>query len=323
MKYRKLCDSSLDVSEISLGSWLTYGVGVEADRARDCLEAAFEVGINFIDTANIYGRGAAETFLGEALKGRPRDSYVLATKLYFPMTESDYGLSRAQVEKQLDASLRRLQTDYVDLYQCHRFDSATPLEETMEALTRAVESGKVRYIGFSEWPADKIRASLDLSTSRGFAKFVSSQPQYSLVWREPEDEIIPLCADNGISQIVWSPLGQGVLSGKYDPDKPPPVGSRATSAEMGGFIERLMEPGLLRAVQRLKPIADEAGLTMPQFALAWILREPNVASAIIGASRPEQVLENAHASGLIVDTQLFLRAEAIIDEAMGIAREPA
>ena len=314
MKYRKLGDSDLDVSEISLGSWLTYGVGVEADKARACLEEAFVQGINFIDTANIYGRGAAETFLGEALQGRPRDSYVLATKLYFPMTDTDFGLSRAQVEKQLDASLKRLKTDYVDLYQCHRYDTATPLEETMEALTRAVESGKTRHIGFSEWPADKIRASLDIA---GVAKFVSSQPQYSLLWREPEEEVIPLCAANGISQIVWSPLGQGVLSGKYDPDRPPPSDSRAASAEMGGFIGRLMEPQVLRAVQRLKPIAEEAGLTLPQFALAWVLREPNVASAIIGASRPEQVRENAAASGVIVDTQLFQRAEMILDEALG------
>jgi len=322
MKYRKLGDSSLEVSEISLGSWLTYGVGVEADKARACLDAAFDVGINFVDTANVYGRGAAETFLGEALKSRPRDSYVLATKLYFPMSDTDFGLSRAQVEKQLDASLKRLQTDYVDLYQCHRYDSGTPLEETMEALTRAVESGKVRYIGFSEWPADKIREALELSSSRGLAKFVSSQPQYSLVWREPEEEVIPLCADNGISQIVWSPLGQGVLTGKYDPDKPPPAGTRATSEEMGGFIKRLMQPELLRAVQRLKPIAEEAGLTLTQFALAWILREPNVASAIIGASRPEQVVENAHASGLIVETHLFHQAEAILDEALAQV-EPA
>jgi len=226
------------------------------------------------------------------------------------------------VEKQLDASLQRLQTDYVDLYQCHRYDSGTPLEETMEALTRAVESGKARYIGFSEWPADKIREAIDLSASRGFAKFVSSQPQYSLVWREPEEAVIPLCAENGISQIVWSPLGQGVLTGKYDPDSPPPPGTRATSEEMGGFIQRLMQPSLLRAVQRLKPIAEEAGLTLPQFALAWVLREPNVASAITGASRPEQVRENAHSSGVIVDTQLFLRAEAIIDEALAEV-EPA
>ena len=314
MKYRKLGDSDLEVSEISLGSWLTYGVGVEADKARACLDEAFAVGINFIDTANVYGRGAAETFLGEALQARPRDSYVLATKVYFPMSETDYGLSRAQIEKQLDASLQRLRTDYVDLYQCHRYDSGTPLEETMEALTRAVEIGKTRYIGFSEWPADKIQAALDMT---GVTKFVSSQPQYSMLWREPEDEVIPLCAANGISQIVWSPLGQGVLSGKYDPDRPPPSDSRAASQEMGGFISRLMEPQVLRAVQQLKPIAEDAGLTLPQFALAWVLREPNVASAIIGASRPEQVRENAASSGLVVDTQLFLRAEQILDEALG------
>ena len=313
MKYRKLGDSDLEVSEISLGSWLTYGVGVEVDRARACLEEAFAQGINFIDTANVYGRGAAESFLGEALRGRPRDSYVLATKVYFPMSDSDRGLSRAQIEKQLDASLHRLQTDYVDLYQCHRYDWDTPLEETMEALTRAVESGKTRYIGFSEWPAERIQAALDMT---GVAKFVSSQPQYSLLWREPEDEVIPLCAANGISQIVWSPLGQGVLSGKYDPDSPPPRDSRAASDKMGGWMDRLMHPDVLRAVRRLKPIAEEAGLTLPQFALAWVLREPNVASAIIGASRPEQVRENAHASGVIVDTQLFVRAETIIDEAL-------
>src|SRR4051794_18948869 len=317
MKYRKLGDSDLEVSEISLGSWLTYGVGVEADKARACLDEAFAQGINFIDTANVYGRGAAETFLGEALKGRTRDSYVLATKLYFPMSDTDFGLSREQVEKQLDASLKRLRTDYVDLYQCHRYDSGTPLEETMEALTRAVESGKARYVGFSEWPADKIRAAIDLAGQRGLAKFVSSQPQYSLLWREPEEEVIPLCAANGISQIVWSPLGQGVLSGKYDPDRPPPSDSRAASQEMGGFIGRLLRPQVLRAVQRLKPIADEAGLTLPQFALAWVLREPNVASAIIGASRPEQVRENVAASSVIVDTQLFQRAEMILNEALG------
>jgi aryl-alcohol dehydrogenase-like predicted oxidoreductase len=318
MKYRKLGDSDLLVSEISLGSWLTFGVGVEAEKARACLEEAFALGINFIDTANVYGRGAAESFLGEALRGRARDSYILATKLFFPMSDSDRGLSRAQVEKQLDASLQRLGTDYVDLYQCHRYDRDTPLDETMEALTRAVESGKARAIGFSEWPAERIQAELDLT---GVTKFVSSQPQYSLLWREPEEEVIPLCAANGISQIVWSPLGQGVLSGKYDPDRPPPRDSRAASEEMGGWMDRLKQPDVLRAVQRLKPIAEEAGLTLPQFALAWVLRESNVASAIIGASRPEQVRENAAASGVVVDTQLFLRAEAILDEAL--SREPA
>ena len=238
---------------------------------------------------------------------------MLATKVFFPMSDQDQGLSRGQIEKQLDASLGRLRTEFVDLYQCHRYDERTPLAETMEALTRAVESGKVRYIGFSEWPADKIKAALDMSR---VTKFVSSQPQYSMLWPDPEDEVIPLCAANGISQIVWSPLGQGVLSGKYDPDSPPPRDSRAASAEMGGYIDRLIQPPVLRAVQKLKPIADEAGLTMPQFALAWVLREPNVASAIIGASRPEQVRENAGASGAKVDPALFERAERILSEAL-------
>src|SRR5581483_9677933 len=234
-----------------------------------------------------------------------------------PMSSTDRGLSRMQIEKQLDASLKRLRTDYIDLYQCHRYDWDTPLEETMEALTRAVESGKARYIGFSEWPAERIQAALALSGTGEVAKFVSSQPQYSLLWRDPEDEVIPLCAANGISLMVWSPLAQGVLSGKYDPDQPPPKDSRAASEEMGGWMDRLMQPEVLRAVQRLKPIADEAGLTLPQFALAWVLREPNVASAIIGASRPGQVIENAAASGVVLDTQLFMRAERILDEALG------
>jgi 1-deoxyxylulose-5-phosphate synthase len=309
MKYRKLGASDLQVSEISLGSWLTYGVGVEADSARACLDRAFDRGINFIDTANIYGHGAAETFLGEALGGRPRDSYILATKLFFPMTESDRGLSAAQIEKQLDASLKRLRTDFVDLYQCHRYDEETPLEETMQALTRAVECGKARHIGFSEWPADKIAAAVEMA---GVARFVSSQPQYSLLWREPEKEVIPLCAANHISQIVWSPLAQGVLTGKYAPGAPPPAGSRATSEEMGGWIGMWLRPQVLEAVQRLKPLAAEAGLSLAQFALAWVLREPNVASAIVGASRPSQVDDNVAASDAIVDPALFAEAERIV-----------
>ncbi|HEX8224975.1 MAG TPA: aldo/keto reductase family protein [Allosphingosinicella sp.] len=312
MRYRKLGSSDLQVSEISLGSWLTFGVGVERERAAAVVDSAFDLGINFIDTANVYGRGAAESFLGEVLAGRPRDSYVLATKVYFPMSESDRGLSRAQIGKQLDASLERLRTDFVDLYQCHRYDEETPLEETMEALTAAVRSGKVRYIGFSEWPADKIRAALDMV---GVEKFVSSQPQYSLLWRQPEQEVIPLCAANGISQIVWSPLAQGVLTGKYRPGSPPPADSRATSTEMGGFIAWLLRDETLAAVQRLEPVAAEAGLSLAQFALAWVLREPNVASAIVGASRPEQLAENAAASGAEVDPALFARAEEIIEEA--------
>ncbi|HEX8401890.1 MAG TPA: aldo/keto reductase family protein [Allosphingosinicella sp.] len=309
MLYRQLGSSDLKVSEISLGSWLTYGVGVERDRAAACVDKAFDLGINFIDTANVYGRGAAETFLGEVLEKRARDSYVLATKLFFPMSESDRGLSRQQVEKQLDASLRRLRTDVIDLYQCHRYDEGTPLEETMEALTRAVRSGKVRYLGFSEWPADRIRAAIDMA---GVEKFVSSQPQYSLLWREPEREVIPLCAANGIGQIVWSPLAQGVLTGKYKPGAQPPGGSRATSDEMGGWMERLLRDDVLESVQQLLPIAREAGLSLAQFALAWILREPNIASAIVGASRPDQLEENAAASGAKIDPALFARAEEIV-----------
>jgi aryl-alcohol dehydrogenase-like predicted oxidoreductase len=309
MRTRRLGHSDLHVSEISLGSWLTYGLGVEADAARRCLDAAFDAGINFIDTANIYGKGAAESFLGEALSSRPRDSYILGTKLFAPMTDEDKGLSRAQVHKQLDLSLQRLRTDYVDLYQCHRYDFDTPLEETMEALSEVVRSGKVRYLGFSEWPVDRIQAAVDMV---GVEKFASSQPQYSLLHRDPEAEVIPLCAANSISQIVWSPLGQGVLTGKYKPGEAPAQGTRATSDEMGGFIKGLMTPAILEAVQQLRPLADEAGLTLSQFALAWTLREPNVASAIIGASRPEQVHENAAASGASVDPALFARAEEIV-----------
>jgi len=309
MKYRKLGASDLEVSEISLGSWLTYGVGVEAQAARACLDRAFEEGINFIDTANIYGRGAAETFLGAALAGRPRSSYILATKLFFPMTDADRGLSAAQIEKQLDASLKRLRTDHVDLYQCHRYDEQTPLEETMRALTRAVESGKARWIGFSEWPAEKIREAIEMP---GIARFVSSQPQYSLLWRHPEKEVIPLCAANGISQIVWSPLAQGVLTGKYRPGAAPPADSRAASEEMGDWIGAWLNPDTLGRVERLKPLAAQAGLSLAQFALAWVLREPNVASAITGASRPEQVSDNAAASGATVDPALFAEAERIV-----------
>jgi aryl-alcohol dehydrogenase-like predicted oxidoreductase len=309
MRYRRLGSSELEVSEISLGSWLTFGVGVDAARSRAVVDEAFALGINFIDTANVYGRGAAEEFLGTVLKDRPRDTYVLATKVFFPMSATDRGLSRAQIEKQLDASLRRLGTDHVDLYQCHRYDAETPLEETMEALTRAVRAGKARYIGFSEWPADRIAAALAMADVE---KFVSSQPQYSLLWREPEAAVIPLCAANGISQIVWSPLAQGVLTGKYAPGAPPLQGTRATSEEMGGFMDRLLQRPVLEAVQRLKPLAAEAGLSLAQFALAWVLREPNVASAIVGASRPEQLAENAAASGAEVDPALFAEAERIV-----------
>ncbi|RED16578.1 aldo/keto reductase [Parasphingopyxis lamellibrachiae] len=312
MKYRKLGSSDLEVSEIAFGTWLTTGVGVEKDAAIACIDRAFDRGINFIDTANVYGRGASELVTGEALQSRARDSYVLATKVWGRMSEAeeDQGLSRAQIEKQLDASLERLRTDYVDLYQCHRYDPNTPLEETMAALTAAVQAGKVRYIGFSEWEPDQIQAALDMVP--GVEKFVSSQPQYSLLWPRPEKAVIPLCVDNGISQIVWSPLGQGVLTGKYSADAPPPEDSRAASDAMGGFMELLMRPEVIGAVDRIRPLAEEAGCSMAQFALAWVLREPNVASAIVGASRPEQLDDNAAASGLEIDPALFAQAEAIV-----------
>ncbi len=310
MNFRKLGSSDIEVSEISLGSWLTYSGGVERERAAACVDAAFDAGINFIDTANVYGRGAAESLLGEVLAGRERSSYVLATKVFFPMSDSDRGLSAAQIHKQIDASLQRLQTDHVDLYQCHRFDSETPLQETMEALQEVVAAGKARHIGFSEWPAEKIDESLALG---GDARWVSSQPQYSMLWRAPEAEVIPLCEREQISQIVWSPLAQGVLTGKYRPGEPPPPDSRAASESMGAFIDRLVAPPVLEAVARLAAVAEQAGLTMVQLALAWVLRNDNVASAIVGASRPEQVHANASAAGIVLDDSTL----AAIDAALG------
>ena len=307
MRYRRLGSSDLQVSEISLGSWLTYGGGVARAQAEACVAKAFEVGINFIDTANVYSRGGAESLLGEALAGRPRDSYVLATKLYFPVN-GDRGLSREQVHKQIDLSLGRLRTDHVDLYQCHRYDRDTPLEETMEALTEVVRAGKARYIGFSEWTAKQIQASLDLVPH--VEKFVSSQPQYSLLYRVPEREVIPVCKEHEISQIVWSPIAQGALTGKYKPGEPPPAGTRAASQEMGWAMDRFRDDDVLEAVQRLRPVADGLGITMAQLALAWVLGEPNVASAIVGASRTEQVEENAAASGVELDAATL---EAIDD----------
>ena len=310
MNYRTLGSSGIDVSEISLGSWLTYSGGVAREQAQACVEAAFEADINFIDTANVYGAGAAETLLGEVLARYERSSYVLATKVYFPMSATDRGLSGAQIHKQIDASLKRLRTDYVDLYQCHRYDADTPLEETMAALTEVVQAGKARHIGFSEWPAEKIEASLQLANT---ARWVSSQPQYSMLWRAPEAEVIPLCEREQISQIVWSPLAQGVLTGKYRPDQPPPPDSRAASDSMSTFIGRLIEPPVLRAVERLRPVAEQAGLSMPQLALAWVLRLDNVASAIVGASRPEQVHANASASAIVLSSDTL----AAVDEALG------
>jgi aryl-alcohol dehydrogenase-like predicted oxidoreductase len=313
LRTRQLGSSDLHVSEISLGSWMTYGGAVARERAEACVTKAFEVGINFIDTANVYSGGRAEEFLGEVLAGRPRDSYVLATKLYFRMPDGGQGLSREQVCKQIDASLARLRTDYVDLYQCHRYDWNTPLEETMEALTEVVRQGKARYLGFSEWPADKIREAQEMA---GVEHFVSSQPQYSMVWRGPEREVIPLCREHGISQIVWSPLAQGILTGKYRPGEPPPPDSRAANEAMNYFMDRALDQRLLEAVQRLGAVADDLGISLAQLALAWVLREPNVASAIIGATRPEQVEENAAASGVELDDETLRRIDEILGDSV-------
>jgi aryl-alcohol dehydrogenase-like predicted oxidoreductase len=319
MRFRKLGSSDLEVSEISLGSWLTFSGGVAFEQTRACTDAAFEAGINFFDTANVYGRGAAESAWGEILSARPRDSYVLATKVWGQMSDdpADQGLSAAQIAKQIDASLERLRTDYVDLYQAHRFDPDVPIEETIEALQQLVASGKARYLGFSEWTAEQIQAAIDIA---GPDLFASSQPQYSMLWQAPEVEIFPLCAENGISQIVWSPLAQGLLTGKYRPGQAPPADSRAAHSEMSGSMELVMNDDTLRAVDRLRPIAEQAGLSMAELALAWVLRRPEVASAIVGASRPEQVHANAAASGI----ELTPDTLAAIDAALGDApvKEP-
>src|SRR5206468_1525750 len=279
-RYRKLGSSDLEVSEIALGSWLTYSGGVESAQTRACTDAAFEAGINFFDTANVYGRGAAESAWGEILSGRPRDSYVLATKVWGQMSDDpdDRGLSGAQIAKQIDASLARLQTEYVDLYQAHRFDTSVPIEETIEAFQQVVAQGKARCLGFSEWTAEQLQAAIDLA---GPELFVSSQPQYSMLWRAPEAELFALCAANGISQIVWSPLAQGVLTGKYRPGQAPPPDSRAANSDMNVAMDRLLNDAVLAAVDRLRPIADLAGLSMAELALAWVLRRPELASAIV------------------------------------------
>jgi aryl-alcohol dehydrogenase-like predicted oxidoreductase len=319
MRFRKLGSSDLEVSEIALGSWLTYAGGIEADQTRACTDAAFEVGINFFDTANVYGRGAAETAWGEILSGRPRDSYVLATKVWGQMSDDpdDRGLSAAQIAKQIDASLARLQTDFVDLYQAHRFDPDVPIEETIEALQQVVAEGKARYLGFSEWTPEQIEAALEIA---GPGLFVSSQPQYSMLWQAPEAEIFGLSAANGISQIVWSPLAQGLLTGKYKPGEEPPADSRAASESMNMSMKLVMNDANLEAVERLRPIAEGQGLSLAELALAWVLRREEVAAAIVGASRPEQVYANAKASEIELSADVL----AAIDEALGDApvKEP-
>jgi aryl-alcohol dehydrogenase-like predicted oxidoreductase len=314
MRYRKLGSSDLEVSEISLGAWLTFSGGIEFEQTRACTEAAFEAGINFFDTANVYGRGAAETAWGEILSKHPRDSYILATKVNGQMSEdpADKGLSPAQIAKQIDASLERLQTDYVDLYQAHRFDVDVPVEDTIEALQQVVAQGKARYLGFSEWTAEQVQAAIEIA---GPDVFASSQPQYSMLWQAPEAELFPLCAEYDIGNIVWSPLAQGVLSGKYKPGEPLPENSRATSDEMNTAMHLVLNDETLAAVQRLVPIADGLGLTLVQLALAWVLRRTEVSSAIVGATRPEQVHANASASGI----ELSADTLAAIDEALADA----
>jgi aryl-alcohol dehydrogenase-like predicted oxidoreductase len=314
VRYRKLGSSDLEVSEISLGAWLTYSGGIEFDQTLACTEAAFEAGINFFDTANVYGRGAAETAWGEILSKHPRQSYILATKVFGEMSDdpADQGLSSEQIAKQIDASLARLQTDYVDLYQAHRFDTEVPIEETIEALQLVVTQGKARYLGFSEWTPEQIQAAVDVG---GAELFVSSQPQYSMLWQAPEAEVFEVCARNGISQIVWSPLAQGVLTGKYKPGESLPAGSRAADEKMNDAMDLVMNNDTIEAVQRLVPIAEGEGLTLPQLALAWVLRRRELASAIVGASRPEQVHANASASGIELSGDVL----SAVDEALGDA----
>jgi aryl-alcohol dehydrogenase-like predicted oxidoreductase len=318
MQYRRLGRGPLEVSELSFGTWLTVAGGIGHEQAIRCIHAALDHGITLFDTANQYGAGEAERVLGEALRIYPRDRYIIATKLYFPVgDEPDHGLSAAQIEKQLNRSLERLKVDVIDLYQCHRFDKDTPLEETLTALNRAVASGKVRAIGFSEWTAEQIDAAVALAGEASRIPFSSSQPQYSMLWRKPEAAVFPACARHGISNLAFSPLAHGVLSGKYAPGQPPPLGSRAASEQMNIFMEsagrHFRSDYLLAAVEQLKPIAADLGLTMAQMALAWVLRRPEIASAIIGASRPEQIADNVRAIGVKIPAEALER----IDKAVG------
>jgi aryl-alcohol dehydrogenase-like predicted oxidoreductase len=296
--------SGLKVSEISYGNWLTHGSQVEADQATACVREALECGITTFDTADVYAGTRAETVLGEALKGVKRESYELFTKVYWPTGSgpNERGLSRKHIIESCHASLRRLQTDHVDLYQAHRYDYETPLEETLRAFDDLVRQGKVMYVGVSEWKASEIEEALRIADDMGFDRLVSNQPQYSALWRVIEAEVVPLCEKEGVSQIVWSPIAQGVLTGKYLPGQPPPPGSRATDDQGGAnMISRWLADDVLNAVQQLKPLAADAGITMAQLAVGWVLCNPNVASAIVGASRPEQVRDNAAAKALPED----------------------
>jgi aryl-alcohol dehydrogenase-like predicted oxidoreductase len=324
MKTRNLGASGLKISEIAYGNWLTHGSQVEEDAARACVRAALEAGITTFDTADVYANTRAETVLGNALAGERREGLEIFTKVYWPTgpgAHNDSGLSRKHIMESIDGSLRRLQTDYVDLYQAHRFDHETPLEETMEAFADVVRAGKALYIGVSEWRAEEIRRGHELARELRIP-FVSNQPQYNMLWRVIEGEIVPTCKELGIGQVVWSPIAQGVLTGKYLPGQPPPAGSRATDEQGGSnMIARWMDDDLLSRVQELKPIAEESGLTMAQLAVAWTLQNPNVSAAIIGASRPEQVHDNVAAAGVQLDEAVMKR----IDEVLGdhVQRDPS
>ena len=319
MEFRYLGNSGLKISEITYGNWLTHGSQVENDAATACVRAALDAGISTFDTADVYANTAAETVLGEALKGQRRESLEIFTKVYWPTGpggKNDTGLSRKHIMESINGSLTRLQTDYVDLYQAHRYDTETPLEETMQAFADVVRQGKALYIGVSEWTADQIRAGHALARDLGI-QLISSQPQYSMLWRVIEGEVVPACEELGISQIVWSPIAQGVLSGKYQPGQAPPAGSRATDDKGGAdMIKRWMDDDLLTRVQRLRPLADQAGLSMAQLAVAWVLQNPNVASALVGASRPEQVEDNVAAAGKKLDADLMKAIDDVLGDAV-------
>ncbi|MFF4417310.1 aldo/keto reductase family protein [Streptosporangium sp. NPDC001559] len=323
MEFRHLGRSGLKVSEISYGNWITHGSQVEEDAAKECVRAALDEGITTFDTADVYAGTKAEEVLGRALKGVRRESLEIFTKVYWPTGSgpNDRGLSRKHITESIHGSLRRLQTDYVDLYQAHRFDYETPLEETLKTFDDLVRQGKVLYVGVSEWTADQIAAALRIADDMGFDRLVSNQPQYSMLWRVIEAEVVPLCEKEGLGQVVWSPIAQGVLTGKYLPGQPPPAGSRATDPTGGGFISRMMDDDLLTRVQQLKPIASDLGLTMAQLAVAWVLQNPNVSSAIVGATRPEQVRDNVGAAGVKLGEDVLAR----IDEIIGAVaeRDPA
>lgn len=314
MEFRHLGRSGLKVSEISYGNWITHGSQVEEDAAKECVQAALDEGITTFDTADVYAGTRAEEVLGRALKGVRRESLEIFTKVYWPTGSgpNDRGLSRKHITESINGSLRRLQTDYVDLYQAHRYDNETPLEETLKTFDDLVRQGKVLYVGVSEWTAEQISRALRIADEMGFDRLVSNQPQYSMLWRVIEAEVVPLCEKEGLGQIVWSPIAQGVLTGKYLPGQPPPAGSRATDPTGGGFISRMMDDDLLTRVQRLKPVAADLGLTMAQLAVAWVLQNRNVSSAIIGATRPEQVRDNVGASGVKLGEDVLARIDEII-----------